>query len=165
MNNTTGSEIGQERPRRIDRPHRNWVIRGLNQMATLNDAQKRLWLEMMHLDQLKPDGSEPGCYAGAEILAQRTGWSVQKLERVRRELKAMGLVVNRDRPGYRNDTWYPTIPVPLPFVPIRHPTPEQGIDLARQLDEAVSATKNDTSLGNLPITADTTHLSKLIPPL
>ena len=158
MYDTRVSGVLQERPRRIDKPHRNWVIRGLNAMTTFNDAQKRLWLEMMHLDQKKSDGSEPGCYAGFEILAQRMGWKGQKAERVRRQLKDKGFAVSQDRPGYLNDTWYPTIPVPLPAIPILFPTVEQGVALAKQLDEANLPTSRGTLVGDSPTFSDTTYL-------
>jgi hypothetical protein len=134
-------------------------------MAKLNDPQKRVWLEMMHLDQLKTDGSEPGCYAGAEILGERLHYSIQTVERARRKLKAKGFLVNKNRPGYRNDTWYPTLPIPLPPIATQHPSLEQIAAFRKQLDEANSGVSGDTSKGNSAISRDSTHLSPVTPPL
>ncbi len=136
MNDTTRLEVGQARPPRIDAPHRNLVIRSVNGTAILNDAQKRLWLGMLHLDQKKPDGSEPGCYASVEILAQRMCWKVQKAERVRTQLKNKGFLVSANRPGYLNDTWYPILPIPLPETSTLSPSLEQTMAFTKQLDQA-----------------------------
>ena len=147
MNGTTSNA---ERPPRITKPHRNLVFRGINGMWTYTSDIKAVYKEILHLDQLKPDGAEPGCYAGAEILSERLGISKRNVEIARRRLKARGFLVSKDRPGHRNDAWYATLPVPLPAAPIYHPTPEQGMTFSKQLDEANSGTRGCTSMANSP---------------
>lgn len=150
MNGTTENGNQQGRPRRIDKPHRNYVFRGINGMWTHNSDTKRVWMEILHLDQLKPDGSEPGCYAGADVLSERLGISKRTVEIARRKLKARGFLVSKERIGYRNNAWYATLPVALPTTPIPHPTPEQGVAFSKQLDEANSGTRRRTPMANSP---------------
>ena len=80
MNSTTSNA---KRPPRIEKPLRRIVIRGVKSMLTLNPTDKLVYLEILHLDQ-----RQDGCYAGAEIVADRCGLGIRKVEDTRRVLKA-----------------------------------------------------------------------------
>ena len=142
MNSTTSNA---KRPPRIEKPLRRIVIRGVKSMLTLNPTDKLVYLEILHLDQ-----KQDGCYAGAEIVADRCGLGIRKVEDARRILKARGLLQSAHRPGYRSDTWYASLPIPLPGA-ILNPTVEQVHELRGQLDQAAnSPTESRTPTDNSP---------------
>ena len=140
MNSTTSNS---KRPPRIEKPLRRIVIRGVKSMLTLNPTDKLVFLEILHLDQ-----RQDGCYAGAEGIADRCGLGIRKVEDTRRVLKARGFLESKHRPGYRSDTWFATLPIPLPDS-ILNPTVEQVHELRDQLDQAAnSPTESCTSVEN-----------------
>ena len=129
MNGTTSHE---NRPPRIEKALRRLVIRGVKSMVTLNPTDKLVYLEILHLDQKRD-----GCYAGAEIIADRCGQTIRKVEDTRRVLKARGLLASNPRPGYLNHAWFATLPIPLPDA-ISNPTVERVHELRDQLDQAAN---------------------------
>lgn len=89
MNGTTANK---NRPPQIEKALRRLVIRGVKSMLTLNPTDKLVYLEILHLDQ-----SQDGCYAGAEIVADRCGLAIRKVEGTRRILKTLGFLALRAR--------------------------------------------------------------------
>ena len=167
----TTATAGEQRPPRITRPHRRLVFRSLNAIRTrLNHDKKAVWKEICHLDQ-KLDG----CYASAEALGERLGLSKRQVEEFRREWKAHGFLVSKDRPGYRNDAWFAILPIPLPAEPIPHPTVEQVQAFRDQLEAAInsptdscrsvgdSATRLRTSVADSPTDIRRSHIKSTEP--
>jgi hypothetical protein len=66
---------------------------------------KGLWLEHVALDH-----GPAGCFLGATGMAQRTGLSPHTVERSRRILAAIGLLVKLDAPRGATAGWVPTLP-------------------------------------------------------
>ncbi len=78
-------------------------------MTTLNETDKLVWLEIFHLDQ-----TDDGCYLGLADIAERCGITERTAKDSRLRLKRRGFVINRNRVDYLNDTWFATLPIPLP---------------------------------------------------
>lgn len=125
----------------------------------LNHDKKAVWKENLHLDQ-----KQDGCYASAETLAERLGLTKRQVEDYRREWKAHGFLVSKDRPGYRNNAWFATLPIPLPVEPIPLPTVEQVNAFCDQLEQAMkSPTKSRTSNPHLNVSNVSKTSSSWIP--
>jgi helix-turn-helix protein len=93
----------------------------------LNLAQKDVWLEILSLDR----GPER-CWVSAPRLADRLGMGLDQLERVRRELKAYGLLLSAGS-GRRGACWW--VELPQEFIPTgRSPTDEVVLVLRDEFD-------------------------------
>lgn len=78
------------------------ALRVVKASTTLNDGQKLVFAEIRCLD------NGTGCYASAETLSDRLGKPAETVERIRRELKELGLL--KCKRGRRIAFWFPTMP-------------------------------------------------------
>lgn len=121
----------------------------------LNAAIKLCWLEHVVLDG--PDGA----YIGAGPLGQRLGESRESIERHRRELMRLGLLVAGHRGPGKTGTYFPTLPAEC--VPPKRPTPAEVARLAERLDAHIrrvrSGVNGDTTRAAGDRTVDATLAS------
>ena len=101
----------------------------------LGDGAKLTWLEVQVFDR-----GEAGAWIGAGALAARLGMSRESIERHRRELKAVGLLVSVQRARGEAATWYCTLPEDC--VPSARPTGSEVTELAGRLDAHITRARS-----------------------
>jgi hypothetical protein len=117
------------------------ATRVLRASLELTPAMKMVWLELYWLD----NGPE-GAYIGAEPLAHRVGQGRDNVEKIRRELAALGLLDTRKGRGRRTASWWPTMPAQ--FIPHEtRPQDREVFQAAQELDEYLKARR--CSLGGV----------------
>lgn len=103
----------------------------------LGDELKLLWLE--HLALNGPDG----CYIGAGPMARRLGKSRRAVERGRRELVRLGLLLARPCLRGQTGTYYPTLPASC--LPTARPGTDEVGRLTERLDIHIGQIRGATT--------------------
>ncbi len=101
----------------------------------LGETLKLLWLEHVALN------GEEGAFIGAGPMAQRLGTSRDTVERGRRELQRLGLLVLGPRSRGEAGTYYPTLPVACTPTSAR-PNVADVARLAQRLDDHIRAVRS-----------------------
>jgi hypothetical protein len=121
---------------------------------------KLSWLEHVALDRSE------GAYIGASHMAQRLGVSRDSIERGRRELTRLGLLILGTRGPGQTGTYYPALPTRC--IPSGRPAVAEIARLAERLDEHIRRIRSGgvlaASLTTPPGGANAARLAALVVP-
>lgn len=121
------------RPPKLPYPGSGRVVKSC---SLLGDFLKLLWLEHVVLDK------DQGAYIGAGPMGLRLGRSREMVERGRRELIRLGLLIRGECQRGKTGTYYPTLPTSC--VPSLRPTVAEVARLAERLDAHIRRVRGDS---------------------